>query len=483
MSSDDKRRYMILKDPNIIKGLLLMSLPVMLNNFARTVHDLVDMFFMGKLTEQGSESIAAIQLTFPIIFMYISLGMGLSVAGTALISQYYGSGQEKQTKKYATHLVIIAVGIGILLNIVAFFSATPIAQLLGSLNDSENITYVLTEAASYLRIRSFELPFLFLFFAFTSIRQASGDTHTPVILGVTTIILNIILTPILVLGDFNIVIEFLNIDFTAHFFSLGVSGAALATTFATLAVMPVALYLLFKPKNGISISLEYAKLEVRSSNDIITTALPAAVGQSVTAIGFAVLNTFIFSYGIETTTAFGIGNRISSIFLHPVMAIGTVMAAYIGQNIGNLNPERAKQTFKKGLILSIGLMTIGSGIGLLVRAPMAKWFLDPSDPAFDLSITYMFFLFIGLPLMAVFQSFIGVFNGTGKTFFTLLIGVARLWGIRIPLLLAFTYFTVLGSSGIWYAMLISNFMIIFVGSFLMKRVSFKPKIDMEPLLK
>ena len=482
MSSDDKRRYMILKDPNIIKGLLLLSLPVMLNNFARTVHDLVDMFFLGRIEGQGSESIAAIQITFPIIFMYISLGMGLSIAGTALISQYYGSRQEKQTKKYATHLVLIALIIGLILNIVAFFSATPISQLLGSLNDSENTTYVLREAANYLRIRSFELPFLFLFFAFTSIRQASGDTHTPVYLGVTTIILNIILTPILVMGDTHIVIEFLNLDFTAHFLSLGVRGAALATTIATITVMPVAIYLLFKPKTGISISFDYFKLERKSSSAIITTALPAAVGQSITAIGFAVLNTFIFSYGIETTTAFGIGNRISSIFLHPVMAIGTVMAAYIGQNIGSLNPERAKQTFRKGLVLSIGLMAIGSLIGLFVREPMAKWFLDPSDPAFDLSVTYMFFLFIGLPLMAVFQSFIGVFNGTGRTIFTFLIGVTRLWVIRIPLLLAFTYFTALGSSGIWYAMLISNFIMIFIGSFFMKYISFEPKIDLDPQL-
>lgn len=482
MSNDDKRRYMILKDPNIIKGLLILSLPVMLNNFARTVHDLVDMFFLGRIAGQASESIAAIQITFPIIFMYISLGMGLSIAGTALISQYYGSGQEKQTQKYATHLTLIALGIGIALNVIAYFSATPIANLLGILNDSENTSYVLKEAANYLRIRSFELPFLFLFFAFTSIRQASGDTHTPVFLGISTIILNIILTPILVLGDTHIVIDFLNIDFTAHFFSYGVRGAALATTIATIAVMPIGIFFLFKPKNGIRISLDYVKLEVKSSTSIIVTALPAAVGQSITAIGFAVLNTFIFSYGIETTTAFGIGNRISSIFLHPVMAIGTVMAAYIGQNIGNLNPERAKKTFREGLILSVVLMSIGSIIGLFVREPMAKWFLDPSDPAYSLSVTYMFYLFIGLPLMAVFQSFIGVFNGTGRTIFTFLIGVTRLWVIRIPLLVLFTYLTTLGSSGIWYAMLISNFVMIFVGSLFMKFISFKPKIDLDPQL-
>jgi putative MATE family efflux protein len=479
MSNDDKRRYLILKDKNIIKGLLLLSLPVMLNNFARTIHDLVDMYFLGKIEDMGTESIAAIQLTFPIIFMYISLGIGLSIAGTALISQFYGANQTDTAKKYATHLTIIALIIGVLLNIISFVIAHPVTNLLGSLNDSSNKIYVLNQAALYLQIRSFELPFLFVFFAFTSIRQASGDTHSPVYLGVLTIIFNIILTPIMVLGEVPIVIEFLNIDTTLHFLDFGVRGAAIATTFATIIVMPIGFYLLFKAKSGITISLNYLRLEKASSKEIITTALPASVGQSITAVGFAVLNTFIFSYGIETTSAFGVGNRISSIFLHPVMAIGTVMAAYIGQNIGNLNEERAKRVFKDGLILSIGLMSIGSIIGLLIREPMAGLFIDSSDPAFDLSVKYMFFLFIGLPLMAVFQAYIGVYNGTGRTIFTLLIGVTRLWAIRIPLIVGFTYFTNLGNSGIWYAMLISNFLMVFIGGFFMRFVSFKPKVKLE----
>lgn len=451
----------------------------MLNNFARTIHDLVDMYFLGKIGELGNDSISAVGLTFPIIFMYISLGMGLSIAGTALISQYYGANQIELSKKYATHLTIIALLIGVVLNFVAYFIATPVTNLLGSLNDTENTTYVLEQAANYLRIRSFELPFLFIFFAFTSIRQASGDTKSPVILGVLTIIVNIILTPILVLGDYHLVIDFIGVDYTFHFFNLGVSGAAFATMIATIINMPIGIYLLFKAKTGITVSKKYVSLEKGSSKEIISTALPASVGQSITAIGFAVLNTFIFSYGVETTTAFNVGNRISSIFLHPVMAIGTVMAAYIGQNIGNLNPERAKRVFKDGLILSVGLMSIGSLIGMMIREPMASLFIDMDTEAYLLSVRYMFYLFIGLPLMAIFQSYIGVFNGTGKTIFTFLIGVTRLWAIRIPLIIGFTYFTTLGNSGIWYAMLISNFLMIFIGAFFMKFVSFKPKVQLE----
>ena len=462
MSKDDKKRYLILKDPNIIKGLAILSLPLMLNNLARTLHDLVDMFFLGKLGDEGISAMASIQITFPITFMYISLGMGLSVAGTALISQLYGSSQFEMTKKYGTQLVTISVLLGLVLNVFAYFLAEPIMSLMGAED------YLLENAALYLRIRSFELPFLFIFFAFTSIRQASGDTVTPVILGISTIIINIILTPILVLH-----------------YDMGVAGAAYATLFATIVVMPFGIRLLFRSKGGITINLKYSKLEAGISKEIITTAIPASLGQAITAIGFGVLNGFILSYGEATVTAFAVGNRISSIFLHPVMAIGGVMSAYIGQNIGNLNPDRSRKAFREGLVLSIVLMTIGSVIGLLFRRSLTGLFIDPTVHGwypYNLAITYMFFLFIGLPLMAVFQSFIGAYNGTGKTMYTLILGITRLWFIRIPLIIAFGAFTTLGNSGIWYAMLISNVIIVFVGMTFMKYIDFKPKINIEPTL-
>ena len=82
--------------------------------------------------------------------------------------------------------------------------------------------------------------------------------------------------------------------------------------------------------------------------------------------------------------------------------------------------------------------------------------------------------------MAIFQAYIGVFNGTGKTVFTFLLGVLRLWAIRIPLLILFGNLTNLGSSGIWYAMLASNFIIAIVGIFFMKRVNYEPKIRVNP---
>jgi putative MATE family efflux protein len=456
MTKDEKKQHLILKDPNIIKGLFFLAVPLMLNNLIRTLHDVIDMYFVSEIPGFSADAVSSISLTFPVVFTFISLGIGLSAAGTALISQQIGSGQHEKAREYASNLVVIALITGVILNLFSFFSAGPIMRLMGT----EGFVY--ENSVKYLQIRSFELPVLFLFFAFTSIRQASGDTVTPVIFGVITMVVNIILSPIFI-----------------SVLGLGVPGAAYATLIGNVIIMPFGLSLLFKSKSGITIRKAYLKINPDVSRKIIKTAVPASLGQSFTAIGFGIMNAVIVSYGIQTVAAFSVGNRLISVILHPVMAIGAVLTAYIGQNIGNLNTERAKETFKKAMILSVSLMVLGSALLMGFREYLAGFFIKDDPIALKLTVEYMFYLLIGLPLMAVFQTFIGTFNGTGNTHFTFIITITRLWFLRLPLILMFKNFTNLGNSGIWYAMLISNFVIAFVGAVLYVRIDFKPKIEIE----
>ena len=308
MSKDERKQHLILKDPNIYKGLLVLAIPLMLNNLIKTLHDVIDMFFVSEIPGFSTEAINSISLTFPVFFTYLSLGIGLSAAGTALISQHVGSKQIDKAKRYASNLFIISIILGIILNVVAFFIAEPIMRLMGT--DG----FTLENSVKYLKIRAFELPFVFIFFAFTATRQSSGDTVTPVIYGVITVVLNIILSPLLI-----------------TVFGFGVSGAAIATLIANVVIMPFMIHQLFNAKEGLTIDKKYLRIDQDISRIIIKYAVPASLGQSITAIGFIIMNTIIVSYGGPTIAAFSVGNRITSVILHPVMAIGGVLAAYLGK--------------------------------------------------------------------------------------------------------------------------------------------------------
>lgn len=454
MTKDEKKSHLILEDKNIYKGILILAFPMMLNNFIKTIHDVVDMFFVSRIPGYSTDAVSAISLTFPIVFTFISIGIGLSDAGTSLISQHIGSGNLDRAKKYAANLIILSLILGVVLNVASYFTAKPIMILMGTEG------FVLENSIRYLKIRAFELPFTFLFFAFTAIRQASGDTTTPVIYGVVTVILNIILSPIL--------ISVLN---------MGVVGAAYGTLLANILIIPFGLMQLFKSKTGITIGFKYLNLEKDVSKKIIKTGVPASLGQSFTSIGFVIMNGIIVSYGMQTVAAFSVGNRISSLILHPAMAIGGILSAYLGQNIGNGNIARAREAFKKSLILSIAIMGVGALIVMPFREFTLSFFIKEDVVAMALAKEYLFYLLLGLPLMGIFQTFVGTFNGTGNTKYTFLFTVTRLWLLRIPTVYSFKLYSSVGSSGIWYAMLISNILIVPVGMYLYSRVDYKPKVE------
>jgi len=453
MTKDEKKRHLILKDKNIYKGLIILAIPLMINNLLKTFHDIIDMFFVGRIPGVSAEAVSAIQLTFPVVFTFLSFGIGLSVAGTALISQFIGNNQIENARKYASQLFVISLALGIFFNIISYFGSPYIMQLMGA----EGFVY--DNAVQYLRIRSFELPLLFVFFSFMATRQASGDTLGPVLISGSAVVLNTILSPIFI-----------------QVLGFGVSGAAIATLVANMIAMPFGYYRLFYAKSGITVSLKMMRIDIEAAWHIIRTAIPASFGQAITAIGFGVMNGVIYSYGVDTVAAFGIGNRLTSMILHPVMAIGGVMSAYIGQNIGAMNLSRARETFKKTMILSVGTMAVGSFFLMLLRGPLIGLFIHDNPDAYNLAVEYMFYILIGLPLMGVFQTFMGTYNGTGNTHYSFIISVLRLWGLRVPLVLWMRNFTDLGSSGIWYAMLISNFVIAIVGYMLYLRVDFEPKV-------
>ncbi len=455
--AQDQKTKMILFDNPIWKGIVRLSFPVFLVNILKTLHDLVDGIFLGTVPDVDGVSIStsmqsAIGLTWPVYFIFISFGMGLSVAGNALIGQYVGKGDHANANRYASNVILLSVLMGIAFTIIVYFFTPQVLLLMGA-KDLE-----LHYAVTYLRIRSFELPFLFLSFGFQAVRQATGDTVTPVSISAFSILTNIILTGIFVLV-----------------FHWGIAGAAGATLIANIVMMPFILYYLASSKTGIKVSLKKEVFDMEISRDIFKIAMPASMGQAIQAVGFVILNASVYSFGEDVSAAFYIGNRINSLIMFPVLSVSSIVAIYVAQNIGAGNIPRAKHAFATGMKMAIILMTIGALIIIPFRFSLVGLF-NHEPSTLDYAAQYTLFLHLGLPLMAIFQTFLSTFQGSGDTKYSFVMAIIRLWVIRIPLVFLSMKFTNLGPAGIWYAILISNFVMVFVGIFLYKRVKFIPKI-------
>lgn len=178
------------------------------------------------------------------------------------------------------------------------------------------------------------------------------------------------------------------------------------------------------------------------------------------------------------SAGFSVGNRISSLLLNPVVAISSIMAAYIGLNIGHHQPERAKKSYQISRNLSLWIMIIGIAIIIPLRNPIIVFIIGTSaSRSFDVASEYTVWILLTQPLMAIFQSHVGLFNGAGRPHLTLRMSMVRLWAIRVPLVLILMWALPKEMyQGIFYAMMISNIAIVFYGFYLEKQINYEVQV-------
>lgn len=444
-----QKRTFILEE-NMSKVIFSLALPIMLNNLSQTLYNLADTFWVSRL---GEIEFAATSFVWPVLFLIISLGMGMNIAGTALISQHIGANESKEANKIAGQLFTFSIIVSLVFSAFGFIFTPSIVNMMGAKGD------LFIYSKEYLSVMFFDIPILYIVFVFTSIRQGQGDTVTPMIINVASVVLNIILDPIFI--------------FTLK---LGVRGAAVATVLSKSIFSVYILYLLFFKKDGIYITKENLKLRKKLIAKIIGIGLPASLGQAGSAIGFIILNIFVVSFGDFTLAAFGIGNRINSLVLMPVMGIGSALATIIGQNLGADNKMRAKEAFKKSLSISLMFMVIGAIILIPTSEGIIRIFAKEKE-VISQGTYYLRLIAATLPLMGIFNCLMGTFQGSGHTIYAMFMDLGRLWGLRIPMILLFKKYTELGSKSVWFAMVISNFVICCFGMLIYMNGKWQEKVN------
>ncbi len=429
---------MILKG-NIYRVLISLSLPIIINSLIQTLYNLVDGIWVSKIS---SVHFAATAFVWPVNFLFISVGMGFSIAGTSLLSQLVGGEKINKAKDYAAQLMALTFLCSIVFTILGFFLSPFIIHLMGARGDLASLGSI------YLKITFLDLPFMFLFFNINSAMHAQGDTITPMILSGASAVLNVILDPLFI--------------FT---FNWGIAGAAWATLVARAVLAGFGVMMLFSTKNRIRPRFSDFRFDKRIVKEIVTVGLPSSIGQSGASLGFIVLNAFIGSYGTATIAAYAMVNRITSLIMQPAMGIGSALTAVVGQNRGADQMARVQESFYKALILTGIIGVLGCALLIAFDAPIINFFMQAKDDpsVIDLALHYLFYISLSMPLMGVFSVFQGLFQGTGHTKYSMAMEIGRLWFVRLPMILIFKHLTAWGSTGIWFSMSFSNLIVCIYG--------------------
>jgi len=422
---------------NVGKNLFYLSLPVIIINLLQTAYNLADTFWLG---QYSGDALAAITFAFPLVFFLISLGMGLAVAGSVLVAQFEGSGKDKMRNYAASQTVMFSAIASVILGILGYLFIGDIVTLLGASGS------VATSAAGYLEVISIGLFSMFGFLVFQSLMRGFGDTVTPMLLMLGTVVLNIIIDPLFIFG-FWIIPE------------MGVKGAAIATIISRTLSLLIGIIILFSGLKGIEISLKSMKPDLKFFKKMMRIGVPASVEGTGRSISVNAVTAVVgWSFTNPVVAGFGIGIRIFSMIFLPAAAVGRGVESMTGQNLGAGNFDRAGETAKEGAKYSFVILTFLGVLTFVFAEPIASIFIDQTQQNSELiaktGAEFLRYVAFSFGFIGVLRSYNGSFRGAGKTITAAIISITTLGLIRLPL--AYIGAIQIGTKGVWLAFFISN---------------------------
>ncbi|MFB6141084.1 MAG: MATE family efflux transporter [Halosimplex sp.] len=442
-----------LTEGGIVEPLVYLSLPIVVTNLMQTAYNLADTFWLG---QYSTDALAAISFAFPMVFLLISLGMGLSVAGSVLVAQHTGADETRKAEYAASQTVVFAFLGSLILGAIGYPFVRPFLQFLGASPD------VLPGATAYMQVVALGLPFMFGFFVFISLMRGAGDTITPMIVMFGTVVLNVVLDPFLINGW--TLVANAPVVGTVAFPELGIQGAAIATVFSRSIAMLVGVYIMLSGSRGIQIHLSQLVPDFQYLRKILAIGVPASIEGTGRALSINALLIVVGLFSTPVVAGFGIGTRVFSVIFLPAIAVARGVETMSGQNIGAGEYDRAEAAnyvAAKGLFVVLALL---GALIFLFPAPIVSAFTDDAE-VLAVGTEFLRYVSLSFGFIGVMRAFTGGFRGAGKTMIAAAISVLTLAGIRLPVAyvasqgLLPTDLWFLGSvdpRGIWIAFFVSN---------------------------
>lgn len=416
---------------SLMKAILTLSIPVVINSFLQTMYNLTDTYWLGKL---GTEELAAINLVSPVQNIVINFGAGITVAGSVLISQYIGAKKDEDAKSMANHIFVCAMIFSTICAVLVAVLTPAIVTWLGA----EGETYL--HSKRYLQLVVLDMPFLYMVNMYVAIHQAQGDTFRPMLMNFLGISLNMLLDPLFMVA-----------------LHMGVAGAALATVLAKAVPGVIAFALLHNRKKAIYLDLRHLKFRKEMLADIVRVGLPSAIGGSTSQFGFLLMSRNVFKYGTSAMAAYGIGNKVNGLISLPSNGVGAATAIIVGQNVGAMQLERAEKGYKLARTLIVGFLFTGGMI--LSRMPISTAIVSifsEDEEVIAMAAEFLSILAFWVFTNGVYNTTSGLFQGSGHTTANMIVDVSRLWVFRFGTLFVCEQFLGLGIESIWYSVVVSN---------------------------
>ena len=417
---------------SVARNLFFFAVPILLGNAIHTAYSIINAAWVGN--GLGATAMAAITVSFPIVFVLLAVAGGLSLATNILVSQSYGAKNwERLGRLVPNSLVLTVVASGICLA-AGHFGANLLVSVMNTPAEVQPV------AVSYLRLFILTTPLMFIMFHISAVLRGMGDSRTPLYFQAGSLLMGGVLDPFLMFGWLGVP-------------RFGLNGTALATILAQASSV-TALSLYLRRRGHLAApSLRHWRVDPRLSLLTLKVGLPSMVQQALVALGFLVVISLVNRFGTHSAAAYGIALRIDQLAIMPAMAMGMATSTLSGQNIGARRFDRVREVLRWGVTMGC-LLTLPA---TMISLGIPSWVMGLFAPDQDVVQTGAYYLRVaGVSYLLVAAMFAtnGVINGAGRTVATTIFTLVVFWIVRIPLALLLS--NALGRvEGIWYGILAS----------------------------
>ena len=441
------QKLKLTKDP-IWFLLRKVTIPASVGSLFQTFYNLVDTWFAGRIS---AEAIAAIAKSFPIYFIIIAIGVGLTAGTNTLIGNNIGANNKKKASLFVAQSIIFAIFLSILITFFGLGVSDFLLSIMGS--DQEGIIL----SRKYLDIIFYGTIIVLIQISLNGTLNAQGDTKSYRNVLIFSFFLNIFLNPLFIFGY----------GFIPAF---GIAGLAIATVVSQFIGL---LYLAHKVyccelKQYLKFKCFIPKFDLLG--ELIYQTLPVMFSMLLIGVGIFNILYFIGQFGDLATAGYGAALRIEQVFLLPVIGLNTAVLSIGGQNFGARSYDRLRELYKKALTFGSAFM-ICAGVIIFFGAEFLVSLFTDNLEAIKHGVIYLKVAALIGPIYPVFFITTAIFQAVKKPLYSLYMSILRL--TALPFLSLWYVINIRGGNyeDIFYTILVTNWLmgiavLMFIGYFL-----------------
>lgn len=415
------------------RAILVLSVPMVLEMMMQSVFEIVDIFFVGRL---GSDAVAAVGLTASFIIILFAIGLGLSMAASAMVARRIGENDPDGAARASWQAIVLTVGFGIPAGILGAYFAP---EILGFMGASDHVKEI---GSGYAAVMTGSNLVILLLFLFNAIFRGAGDASAAMRALWLANILNIILDPMFIFG-FGPIPE------------MGVTGAAVATTIGRSVGVAYQIWILLGGRTRVQLRREHCHLDRSVLRTTLKISGPGMLQYLVGTASWLAVMRLVADFGSDALAGYTIAIRVIIFALLPSWGVSNAAATLVGQNLGAGKPERAEKSVWLCTWLDVAFL---STLGLIfwILAPEVVAIFVTAPEAKRVGIESMRILTMIYPVWAVGMVTVQSFNGAGDTKTPTWIHFFSFWLFQIPVAWYLAHEGGFGTAGIFYAIAVAQ---------------------------